>query len=83
MIKIDKERIHEIIKELDNLSSKYSDDEVIIASYISIRYGTFNFENYIDSTDLEKISKEINKCSTIFDEELNYKIDKILNNKED
>lgn len=80
---MDRERIFEIIKELDKLSEKYSDNEVIIASYISIRYGTSNFENYIDSSDLDKVFKEISKCRTLFDEELNYKIDRILNNIED
>lgn len=80
---MDRERIFEIIKELDKLSEKYSDNEVIIASYISIRYGTSNFENYFDSSDLDKVFKEISKCRTLFDEELNYKIDRILNNIED
>lgn len=80
---MDRERIFEIIKELDKLSEKYSDNEVIIASYISIRYGTSNFENYIDSSDLDKVFKEISNCRTLFDEELNYKIDRILNNIED
>ena len=80
---MDRERIFEIIKELDKLSEKYSDNEIIIASYISIRYGTSNFENYIDSSDLDKVFKEISKCRTLFDEELNYKIDRISNNIED
>ena len=76
---MDRERIQAIMKELDDLSFKYSDNEVIIATYISIRYGTSNFENYIDVSDLDKIFKEISKCKTLFDEELNYKIDRILN----
>ena len=80
---MDRDRIYEIIKELDNLSIKFSDNEVIIACYISIRYGTSNFENYIDNSDLDKIFKEISKCHTLFDDELNYKIDRILNNSED
>ena len=33
-----------------------------------------------DNTDLDKIHKEISKCRTLFDENLNYRIDKILNN---
>ena len=74
-----RERIYEIMKELDKLSEEFSDNEVIIASYISIRYGTSNFENYFDSSDLDKVFKEISKCRTLFDNDLNYRIDKILN----
>lgn len=80
---MDRERIYEIMKELDKLSEKYSDNEVIIASYISIRYRTSNFENYIDSSGLDKVFKEISKCRTLFDNDLNYRIDRILNNIED
>lgn len=80
---MDREIIYEIMKELDKLSEKYSDNEVIISSYISIRYGTSNFENYFDSSELDKVFKEISKCRTIFDNDLNYRIDRILNNIDD
>lgn len=36
---MDIERIIKIIEELDDLSNKFSDNEVIIACYLSIRYG--------------------------------------------
>ena len=77
---MDIERIIKIIEELDDLSNKFSDNEVIIACYLSIRYGTHTCKYYIDNTDLDKIHKEISKCRTLFDENLNYRIDKILNN---
>lgn len=74
------ERIVKIIEGLDELSDKFSDNEVIIACYLSTRYGTHTCKYYIDNTDLEKIHKEISKSGTLFDEDLNYRIDKILNN---
>lgn len=77
---MDIERIIKIIEELDDLSNKFSDNEVIIACYLSIRYGTHTCKYYIDNTDLDKIHKEISKRRTLFDKNLNYRIDKILNN---
>lgn len=73
------ERIIRIVEELDELSNKFSDNEVIIACYLSIRYGTKTCKYYIDDSDLDKIYKTISKYKTLFDEHLNYKIDKILN----
>ena len=64
---MDIERIIKIIEELDDLSNKFSDNEVIIACYLSIRYGTHTCKYYIDNTDLDKIHKEISKCRTLFE----------------
>lgn len=73
------DRVVRIVEELDELSNKFSDNEVIVACYLSIRYGTRTCKYYIDDTDLDKIYKTISKHHTLFDEHLNYKIDKILN----
>ena len=79
---MDNQRIIKIVEVLDELSNKFSTDEVLIASYIAIRYGTYTCKYYIDDTDLDKINKEISKCGSLFDETLNYRIDKILNNND-
>lgn len=79
---MDKEKIKKLIEIVEEKSQKYTNDEFILAVYLLIRYGKSTFENYIDSTDLDKIHKELRTKSTIFDEELNYNIDIILNNKE-
>lgn len=76
---IDKDKFNILMNELEKLLNKYDTKEFITATYILIRYGLIVYENYIDSIDVECILKEIKKCDTIFDEELNYKIDKILN----
>lgn len=76
------DRIVKIVDELNDLSDKFSDDELRVASYLLIRYGTSTCKYYIDDSDLEKICKEIKDRETIFDEELNYNIDKILNNSD-
>ena len=34
----------------------------------------------LENPEIDKIHKEISKCRTLFDENLNYRIDKILNN---
>ena len=74
------DRVIKIVDELNELSDKFSDDELRIVIYLLIRYGTTTCKYYIDDSDLEKICKEIKDRETIFDEELNYKVDKILNN---
>ncbi len=79
---MDKEKIKELIETIEEKSQKYTNDEFILAVYLLIRYGKSTFENYIDSTDLDKIHKELKQRHTLFDEELNYIVDKILNNKE-
>lgn len=76
------DRVIKIVDELNDLSDKFSDDELRVASYLLIRYGTSTCKYYIDDSDLEKICKEIKDRETIFDEELNYNIDKILNNSD-
>lgn len=76
---MEKKKIQNIIRELNDISTKYTDNEIIIAIYIWIRYGTTTFNNYIDEAKLNKIFKEIKNYTTIFDEQLNYNIDKILN----
>ena len=59
------ERIIKIIEKLDDLSNKFSDNEVIMACYLSIRYGTHTCKYYIDNTDLDKIHKEIRLIKTV------------------
>lgn len=79
---MNKEKLIELIKTIEQTSKKFTDDEFNIAMYLYIRYGNFTLKNYIDSSDLEKINKELKQRHTLFDEELNYKVDRILNNKE-
>ena len=76
------DRVIKIVDELNELSNKFSDDELRIVTYLLIRYGTTTCKYYIDDSDLEEISKEIKNRETIFDEELNYKVDKILNDSD-
>lgn len=76
---MEKKKIQNIIRELNDISTKYTDNEIIIAIYIWIRYGINTFNNYIDEAKLNKIFEEIKNYTTIFDEQLNYNIDKILN----
>lgn len=76
------DKIIKIVDELNDLSDRFSDDELIVASYLLIRYGTSTCKYYIDDSDLEQIYKEIKKRETIFNEDLNYNVDKILNNSD-
>lgn len=76
------DRVIKIVDELNDLSNKFSDNELRVASYLLIRYGTATCRYYIDDSDLEQICKEIKERATIFDEELNYRVDKILNNND-
>ena len=76
------DRVVKIVDELNDLSDKFSDNELRVASYLLIRYGISTCKYYIDDSDLEKIYNEINNRETIFDEDLNYNVDKILNNSD-
>lgn len=79
---MDEERIKEVMNHIENISNKCTNDEFNIAIYLYVRYGKSIFDNYIDSEDLDKINQELKRHTTLFDEELNYNIDKILNAKE-
>lgn len=74
-----KERTNKIIMQLNNLSNEFNNIDIIVASYIFIRYGINTFNNEINDKKINKIYEEINKRRTLFDAELNYKIDKVLN----
>lgn len=79
---MDEERVRKLIKTVDDMSEKYTNEEFIIAVYLLIRFGKSTIDNYIDGSDFEEIKKEIKSHKSIFDEELNYNIDKILNAEE-
>ena len=80
---MDREKILEIVNKIEDLSSKYDDYEFITATYIFIRFGIHTCTNYIDSTDLSKILAVIKTHRTIFDDQLNYEVDRILNSERD
>lgn len=79
---IDEEKYNKLMKELEKLSNQYDTKEFIVATYIINRYGLKLYENYIDSADIECILNELKKFNTIFNEEFNYKVDKILEHEE-
>lgn len=81
-MKIDVEAIKTIAKVINSLSNHYGNKEVIISCFLWIRFGISTVENYIDSSDLEKIYAVIEKKRTIFDKKLSHEIDVILNNSE-
>ena len=80
---MDRTKIEEIINELDNISEKNYDNDFILAIYIYIRYGLFQFNNYICNDELKEINKILKQRCTIFDEDINNEVQKILNNVED
>ena len=80
---MDRTRIEEIINELDNISEKNYDNDFILAIYIYIRYGLFQFNNYICNDELEEINKILKQRCTIIDEDINDRVRIILNDVED
>lgn len=75
---MDRNKITKIIDELDNISQKNYDDDFTLALYIWVRYGVFEFNNYICDNELEEINKVLKQHSTIFDENLNDEVTIIL-----
>lgn len=78
-----RKRIEKIINELDNISEKSYDDDFILAVYVYVRYGLFEFNNYICDDELKEINKILKQHSTIFDEDVNDEVRVILNDVED
>ena len=44
---MDREKIEKIINELDKISQKNYNDDFILALYVYVRFGIFEFNNYI------------------------------------
>ena len=76
---MDRKRIEKIINDLDNISQKNYNDDFTLAIYIYIRYGLFEFNNYICDDELKEINQVLKQHSTIFDEDINDEVKMILN----
>lgn len=79
---MNRENIEKLILDINSIAEKHTNDEFNVAMYIYMRIGMFNFINYINETELEQIDKEIQKHETLFNENLNYEIDKIVDEEE-
>ena len=80
---MDRKRIENIMNKLKDISDVSYDDEFNVAVYIFVRYGLFEFNNYISDNELEEINKVLKSHSTIFDEDVNDEVRMILNDDED
>lgn len=76
-----RKRVKSLIKLFENFETVFKNDELITAIYIYYRYGLKTFNKEISGKKLNKIYDEIKKKETIFREDMNHEIDKILNNK--
>lgn len=76
-----RKRVKILIKLLENFETVFKNDELITAIYIYYRYSLKTFNKEISEKKLNKIYDEIKKKETIFREDMNHEIDKILNNK--
>lgn len=80
---MDRIKIKKIINELDNISEKNFDDDFNLAVYLYIRYGLYEFNNYICDDELEEINKILKRNDTLFNEDINDEVRLILNDNED
>ena len=80
---MDRSKIEKIINEIDDISQKNYDDDFNLAMYIYIRYGKFEFDNYICNDELEKVNEVLKRYDSIFNEDLNDETRLILNDDED
>ena len=76
-----RKRVKSLIKLFENFETVFKNDELITAIYIYYRYGLKTFNKEISGKKLNKIYDKIKKKETIFREDMNHEIDKILNNK--
>ena len=80
---MERKRIEKIITKLDDIWETTYDDEFNVALYIYVRYGLFEFNNYICDDELEEIKKILKRHNTIFDDEINDEVSLILNHTEE
>ena len=80
---MERKRIENIMNKLKDISDVSFDNEFNVAVYIFVRYGLFEFNNYISDNELEEINKVLKSHSTIFDEDVNDEVRMILNDDED
>ena len=80
---MDRKRIENIMNKLKDISDVSYDDEFDVATYIFLRYGLFEFNNYICDDELEKINKVLKRHSTMFNEDVNDEVRMILKDDED
>ena len=80
---MERKRIEIIINKLDDIWQTTYDDEFNVALYIYVRYGLFEFNNYICDDELEEIKKILKRHNTIFDDEINDEVSLILNDTEE
>ena len=80
---MERKRIEKIINKLDDIWQTSYDDEFDVALYIYVRYGLFEFNNYICDNELEEIKKILKRYNTIFDDEINDEVSMILNDTEE
>lgn len=80
---MDRKRIENIMNKLKDISDVSYDDEFNVAVYIFVRYGLFEFNNYICNDELEEINKVLKRHSTMFDEDVNDEVRMILKDDED
>lgn len=74
--------IETIINEIDTISQKNYNDDFTLAIYLYVRYGLFEFNNYICNNELEEINGILKQHDTIFDGEINDEVSEILRNTE-
>lgn len=80
---MDRVKIEKIMNELDNISQKNYDADFNLAVYLYVRYGMYEFDNYICDDELNEINKTLKRHSTLFDEEINEDVRIILNDNDE
>ena len=80
---MERKRIENIMNKLKDISDVSYDDEFDVAVYVFLRYGHFEFNNYICDDELEEIKKVLKRHSTIFNEDVNDEVRMILKDEED
>lgn len=76
---IDRKNVKTIIAMFDIIKQFFTEEVFLSAVFIYIRYGNKIFEKEKDSNKLNRIYEELQKQKILFDKDLEYRIDKILN----
>lgn len=77
-----RDNVKVLLKLFDIMKNHYTEEAFFAAIYIYVRYGYKTFEKEIKSKKLKKISEVLKEQKILFDEDLAYRIDKILDEEQ-
>lgn len=75
---MERKKLEKIMAELDDIFEKYGGEHANLAIYLYMRYGRYEFNNYINDDEIAEIKGIFDTYDSIFNEQLNCETQNIL-----